>query len=243
MPPPDEPNPRAHLGRSPASPPRPGRGRIGARPHARGTAAADLNVAGTAATGQTTIDGNPTKTIAVGANDTLTSVAAAINAAHAGVTATIISDGSTTAPYRLSVTADNSGTAGAVTFDAGTTGLAAQTLVAAQDAAPGHEVVELHVDVLEVAGAAGGVVGHPAVQNAVGVHGEQVAVGGLEGGAIAAGVDDLPEVAVGVVERLDLLEGRRQRLGELVGEPEQPHLAVGVERDQWGSRPRCPRPR
>ena len=100
-----------------------------------GTAAADLNLAGTAAAGTTAIDGAYVKTITVGPNDTLATVAKAINAAGAGVTATVISDGSPTAPYRLSVTSNNSGTAGAVTFDAGTTGLAAQTLVAAQDAA------------------------------------------------------------------------------------------------------------
>ena len=100
-----------------------------------GAAAADLNLAGTAATGSNSIDGAYVKTIAVTANDTLTTVAAAINAAGAGVNATVISDGSTTAPYRLSLTASNSGTAGSVVFDAGTTGLAAQTLVSGQDAA------------------------------------------------------------------------------------------------------------
>ena len=102
---------------------------------ATGTAATDLNLAGTAATGTTSIDGAYSKTVTLGPNDTLTSAAAAINAADAGVTATLISDGSSTNPYRLSITADHSGSAGGVTFDAGTTGLAAQTLVAAQDAA------------------------------------------------------------------------------------------------------------
>ena len=100
-----------------------------------GTTAADLNIAGTAATGTTSINGAYVKTIAVSANDTLSTVAAAINNSGAGVKATVISDGSTTAPYRLSITSANSGTAGAVAFDAGTTGLAAKTLVAAQDAA------------------------------------------------------------------------------------------------------------
>ncbi len=100
-----------------------------------GSAASDLNVASTAAAGTHAIDGAYSKTITVSANDTLATVVKAINAANAGVTATIISDGSSTAPYRLSLTSNNSGTAGAVTFDAGTTGLAAQTLVAAQDAA------------------------------------------------------------------------------------------------------------
>ncbi len=100
-----------------------------------GTPAADLNLAGTAAAGTTTIDGGYAKTITVSATDTLTTVAAAINAADAGVTATVISDGSGTSPYRLSVTSNNAGAAGSVTFDGGTTGLGVQTLVAGQDAA------------------------------------------------------------------------------------------------------------
>jgi flagellar hook-associated protein 2 len=100
-----------------------------------GTAAADLNISGTAATGATTINGAYQKTITVTANDTLSTVLTKINNADAGVTASVISDGSSTAPYRLSIVSNNSGVAGAVSFDAGTTGLSAQTLVAAQDAA------------------------------------------------------------------------------------------------------------
>jgi flagellar hook-associated protein 2 len=98
-----------------------------------GTAAQDLNLSGTA-TG-TTINGAYEKTITLGANDTLSTVATAINNLDFGVKATIINDGSSVAPYRLSLTAVNSGTAGAVTVDAGTTNLNTQTLVAAQDAA------------------------------------------------------------------------------------------------------------
>ncbi len=98
-----------------------------------GDTAADLNLAGTA-TG-TSIDGAYEKTITVGPNDTLSSVESAINNLDFGVTATIINDGSATAPYRLSLTANNSGTAGQVTFDAGTTGLGTYNLVNAQNAA------------------------------------------------------------------------------------------------------------
>jgi flagellar hook-associated protein 2 len=98
-----------------------------------GTAAQDLNISGTA-TG-TTINGAYEKTVNVSANDNLSTVAAAINNLNFGVKATIINDGSTVAPYRLSLTAVNSGTAGAVTVDAGSTNLNTQTLVAAQDAA------------------------------------------------------------------------------------------------------------
>ena len=97
------------------------------------TTAADLNIAGKATTNS--INGAYEKTITVGPNDTLASVQAAINAANFGVRATIINDGSATSPYRLSLTAQNSGTAGRVVIDTGTTGLATTNLVTAQDAA------------------------------------------------------------------------------------------------------------
>jgi flagellar hook-associated protein 2 len=98
-----------------------------------GTAASDLNIAGTA-TG-TTINGAYAKTINVTANDTLSDVETAINNLNFGVTATIVNDGSSVAPYRLSLTSKNSGLAGGVTVDTGTTNLGTQTLVQAQNAA------------------------------------------------------------------------------------------------------------
>jgi flagellar hook-associated protein 2 len=97
------------------------------------TTAADLNIAGTA-TGNS-INGAYEKTINVSANDTLSTVQTAINNLNFGVTAQIINDGSPTAPFRLSLTANNSGLAGQVVFDAGNTNLGAQTLVTAQNAA------------------------------------------------------------------------------------------------------------
>ena len=98
-----------------------------------GTAASDLNISGSA-TNQT-INGAYEKSITVTANDTLSTVVKEINDLNFGVNATIINDGSSTAPYRLSLTADNSGSAGAVTVDTSSTNLNTQTLVAAQDAA------------------------------------------------------------------------------------------------------------
>jgi flagellar hook-associated protein 2 len=98
-----------------------------------GTAAADLNLAGTA-TG-TTLDGAYEKTINITNNDTLSTVVTEINKLNFGVTASIINDGSSVAPYRLSLTANNSGTAGSVVVDTGTTNLNTQTLVQGQDAA------------------------------------------------------------------------------------------------------------
>ncbi|MGD0139798.1 MAG: flagellar filament capping protein FliD [Tepidisphaeraceae bacterium] len=98
-----------------------------------GTTAADLNLAG-AATG-TALDGAEQKTITVSSTDTLSSLQTKINKLGFGVTANIINDGSTSAPYRLSLTAVNSGEAGRVVIDSGTTNLGVRNLVNAQDAA------------------------------------------------------------------------------------------------------------
>lgn len=98
-----------------------------------GTTATDLNIVGEATT--TTLDGSWEKTVEVLATDTLTTVQTKLKDLGFGVAAAIINDGSSTAPYRLSLTAFNSGRAGRVLFDAGETALATQTLVEAQDAA------------------------------------------------------------------------------------------------------------
>lgn len=98
-----------------------------------GTTANDLHLTGTA-TG-TTIDGTLQTTIQVKAGDTLATVQQAIQAANFGIAANIINDGSASAPYRLSLTATHSGSAGQVVIDTGTTGLQMRTLVQAQDAA------------------------------------------------------------------------------------------------------------
>lgn len=100
-----------------------------------GTAAADLRIAGTAADGQTTIDGSYEKTIDITATDTLQDVQKKINDLNFGVTAQIINDGSGGEPYRLTINASNSGRNGRVVFDAGATNLDTRTLVEAQDAA------------------------------------------------------------------------------------------------------------
>jgi flagellar hook-associated protein 2 len=98
-----------------------------------GSAAADLQIAGTAIGGA--IVGSYEKAIEITATDTLTSVQQKINELGFGLSATIINDGSGLAPHRLSLTARNSGVAGRVVFDAGATSLQARTLIEAQDAA------------------------------------------------------------------------------------------------------------
>jgi flagellar hook-associated protein 2 len=100
-----------------------------------GTTAADLNIVGTAATGSKTIDGALQKTITVTATDTLTTLQNKINQLGFGVTANTINDGSSADPYRLSITSVNSGLAGRVVIDDGTTNLNTRNLVNAQDAA------------------------------------------------------------------------------------------------------------
>lgn len=101
-----------------------------------GTTAKDLNILGEAATtGAGTINGSFEKTFTFSAADTLTTVQQQLQTAGFGVAANIINDGSSGSPFRLSLTAFNSGKAGRVVIDGGTTGLDAQTLVSAQDAA------------------------------------------------------------------------------------------------------------
>jgi flagellar hook-associated protein 2 len=100
---------------------------------AGGTTAANLNINSTA-TG-TTLDGALQKTIAVSSTDTLQTLQGKINLLGFGITASIINDGSTTSPYRLSLTAVNSGQSGRVLIDSGTTNLNVRNLVNAQDAA------------------------------------------------------------------------------------------------------------
>jgi flagellar hook-associated protein 2 len=98
-----------------------------------GTTAADLNIAGTAT--RNTIDGALQKTITVTSTDTLSSLQTKINTLGFGVTANIVNDGSAGSPYHLSLTAVNSGAAGRVVIDSGTTNLGIRNLVNAQNAA------------------------------------------------------------------------------------------------------------
>ncbi|MCX6374921.1 MAG: flagellar filament capping protein FliD, partial [Armatimonadetes bacterium] len=71
-------------------------------------------------------------------NNTLAGLRDAINAASAGVTASIINDGSGTAPYRLIITSNTGGAAGQITLNAdglsGGTTPTFSTMQAAQDA-------------------------------------------------------------------------------------------------------------
>lgn len=110
-----------------------GAGRLTVVDGGAGTAA-DLNIAGTADEGQTTIDGSFEIHIEVDPGEGLNAVASKINGARAGVSASVLSDGSSTNPYRLLLASELSGSRGEMMVDTGGLDLSFSTLVEARDA-------------------------------------------------------------------------------------------------------------
>lgn len=98
------------------------------------TTARDLGLLGTAANAGEDYVSSFEKNITVTSTDSLQDVANKINDANVGVAASVINDGSPGAPFRLSLSSESAGTAGAFTFDDGGAGFAASTLSRAQDA-------------------------------------------------------------------------------------------------------------
>ncbi len=98
------------------------------------TTAADLNILGSG-NASDQIDGTFEKTLTLTSTDTLSTAQQKINALGAGVTASIINDGSGQSPLRLSITAKNSGKGGRVVIDSGTTSLGISNLVDSTDSA------------------------------------------------------------------------------------------------------------
>ncbi|MGA2034514.1 MAG: flagellar filament capping protein FliD [Thermoguttaceae bacterium] len=103
------------------------------------TTAHDLHLLG-AATTQTidnaqhqVIDGSVTQSITLASTDSLQDLATKINALNAGVTASVFSEG-TNQPYRLSLTSNRPGQAGALLLDTSKTQLSLQETVHAQNA-------------------------------------------------------------------------------------------------------------
>lgn len=84
--------------------------------------------------GNQIIDGSYEFKIDVDADDTLDDVVAKINSSGAGISATVINDGSSSNPFRLSVSSGVTGTQGEMMFDTGESGLVMTTLVRPQDA-------------------------------------------------------------------------------------------------------------
>jgi flagellar hook-associated protein 2 len=105
-----------------------------------GRTAADLRLAGTAVEAlvdnqlRQVIDGSTTYTFQVDADDTLHDLAAAINASDLGVAASVFNDGSPQNPYRLVLSSQRSGTAGALRVDASQLALSFHQSVAPRDA-------------------------------------------------------------------------------------------------------------
>lgn len=97
-----------------------------------GTTAASLNLAGSF-TGNTK-DGTFQRTLSILGTDSLTTIAQKISASNLGVVASVINDGSGTSPFRLSLSARNSGAAGRILFDGSALGLNTTSLVQGQDA-------------------------------------------------------------------------------------------------------------
>lgn len=99
-----------------------------------GNVAKALGILGEAAEGENFIDGSLETRIKIDANDTLNDVVAKIRSSGADVNASIINDGSSGRPYRLSLTSTRSGREGELAIDTGTTELAFDTLARARDA-------------------------------------------------------------------------------------------------------------
>ena len=101
-----------------------------------GLVAKGLNLAGEAAgTGAANkIDGSYERVVSLLATDSLSAVVTKINSANAGVSASIVSDGSTAAPYRLNLSASATGSAGKFLIDTNGLDLGLTTLQSGQDA-------------------------------------------------------------------------------------------------------------
>jgi flagellar hook-associated protein 2 len=101
-----------------------------------GLVAKNLNLAGEAkGTGAlNTIDGSYERVVEFSAADSLSAVMTKINNANAGATASIINDGSASAPFRLNLTASASGLGGRFLIDTGTFDTGLSTIQEGQDA-------------------------------------------------------------------------------------------------------------
>ncbi|MCH7632678.1 MAG: flagellar filament capping protein FliD, partial [Planctomycetes bacterium] len=99
-----------------------------------GQVASDLRLAGTADVGQTFIDGSYETRIEIGGGDTLEDIVRKLNAARAGISASILNDGGSINPYSLTITSDTAGRMGEMVIDTGGLDLGLRTLTEAQDA-------------------------------------------------------------------------------------------------------------
>ncbi len=100
-----------------------------------GTTARDLGILGVSdATNPGVIDGSFERTITIDADDTLQDVREAISELGLGIGASILNDGSASAPFRLSIVSGNTGRAARLQVDvSGTTALGFQQTATARD--------------------------------------------------------------------------------------------------------------
>ena len=97
------------------------------------TTAADLHLLNKASS-STTIDGTTTQTVTLSSTDTLASLQTTINGLNAGLTASVVSDGSSN-PYHLTLTSSQTGSAGNLIVDASKlTGITLKQTAQGQDA-------------------------------------------------------------------------------------------------------------
>lgn len=198
-----------------------------------GSTAKSLNLLGTATA--TTIDGSWEKTLTVKPTDTLDDVQKSIQALGWGLSSTIVNDGSSDTPYRLSLTSTNSGRAGRVMFDSGAVNLGERTLVEAQDAAvfvggdAGTEPLLVRASSNEVTGAIRGV-----TLSLTGVSDKPVTLN------VARNVDNVVAAAGAFVESFNTLveavktytkfDTETNTRGELLGDP----AALSIETEIYG---------
>lgn len=100
------------------------------------TLAKSLNLLGTAPDvgASNAIDGSFERKVTLTGAETLQQLTEKINAAKAGVTASIVRDGSGSSPFRLSLTSNQTGSAGRFVVDTGSTDLGIATLDRGRDA-------------------------------------------------------------------------------------------------------------
>jgi flagellar hook-associated protein 2 len=99
-----------------------------------GTTAKSLGILGKAAEGQTTINGTGETRITLTGAETLDAVLTKLRSSGAAINASIMNDGTSANPYRLSLTSARSGRDGALAIDSGGIGLTFETLVQGRDA-------------------------------------------------------------------------------------------------------------
>lgn len=99
-----------------------------------GSSARDLGISGTAATGETFIDGTSRITIEVDETDTLETLRTKMGASGAGLIVNLLNDGSGVRPHRLSVVSTRSGEAGALLIDGSEIGLEMTEVMRGRDA-------------------------------------------------------------------------------------------------------------